>query len=317
MRILLLISVCFVMLSAEVTGLRKIKVGEPVPNSGSLNVFDAKGNQLILYIKSKDIKSITFFKSLARTLGAKKKKDLTLYVVDAEVDPDPRVSAVYDSLNIDKVRIADGDRNIFGELGVIVIPTLLVVKADHTLHSLVAGYRANLGLFFKSYLDALARGKPAGDVYKAAGETLAKRKASKLLNQGFRLLIDADYPLAVSIYDRAVKDNPETGEARLGKGYALLLDDKITEGLAHFTALKEEASSRRVLLGYHLCRALIDATEEDLEQIAALAQKEPRFFFVVFKAAEVLDKAGKCEESKAVYRHAYKVLLRSHRRNKS
>ena len=38
------------------------------------------------------------------------------------------------------------------------------------------------------------------------------------------------------------------------------------------------------------------------------------FFFVILKAAEALDKAGKCEESKQAYKQAYDVLLRMYRR---
>jgi hypothetical protein len=80
--------------------------------------------------------------------------------------------------------------------------------------------------------------------------------------------------------------------------------------------LKTKKESKRVLLGYYLCQAIKAPTDEVLALTAESAQLEPQFFFVVFRAGEILDKAGKCEESKAVYRHAYKVLLRHLRRNK-
>ncbi|MCP5052401.1 MAG: hypothetical protein GY940_34860 [bacterium] len=310
---------CFFLFAREATGLREIKTGDPLPDSKELTLSKTQGNKLILYVKSDDIKSITLFKTFARVLGNKGKtaEGLTLFLVDANPSPDRRITAVYDSVTVKKQLIADSGREIYGSLGVIVIPTLLFVTRENTLHSLVAGYRDNLPMFFSSHLDTLIKGKPPVDVYKAADHRLKQRGVSKMLSQAFLLMVNGDYTLAGSIYRKTLDKDPENSEARLGTGYSMLLADKTEKSLAYFTALKEKKETKRILLGYYLSLSMKETTDRRLEELARLAQLEPRFFMVIFKAAGILDKAGKDRLSKAVYRHSYKVLLRKVRRSKA
>lgn len=306
----------FLMLSGQVTGLREIKAGDKLPDKESLRVFKNGGGKLILYIKSGDIKSITFFKVLAGAL--KRKKDLSLFVVDANPAPgtDKRFSSVYDGLKIEKKHLPDEERKIYGDLGIIVVPTLLLVSGDNTLHSVIAGYRPNLSMFFKSYLDALKKGKPPVNVYEEGDRQRKEEKIQKMLKQGYLFLMNGNFEPANTLYRKALDAAPENEEAKLGVGYSLIFMDKIDESLDYFTKLKEKKNSNRVLLGYHLCRAMKETSEESLARVARLSLLENRYFFIVFKAAEVLDKAGKCEESKAAYRRGYEVLLRHYRRSK-
>jgi len=312
--LLLFLSASFFLLSTQVTGLREIKPGDRLPEKESLRIFSAKGNKLILYIKSRDVKSVVFFKKLAGMF--KVKRDVKLYVVDASPAADERVSALYGALKIEKEWVADVERKIYGDLGVIVIPTLLFVTGDNTLHSMVAGNHANLPLFFDSYLNALLKGESPGNVYEKGDKLLKEKKVLKRLNQAFLLLVNGNFDLAGTVYRKAAAEDPGNNEAQLGVGYSLMFLDKIDEGLAYFTRLKEKNNGNRVLLGYYLCQSMKAPTEESLEQLAHLSQLESRFFFVVFQAGLILDKAGKCEESKKVFRHSYKVLLRHHRRGK-
>ena len=313
--IILFLAAC--LLPAQVTGLREIKIGDKLPDKAELQRFKTPGNKLLLYIKSSDIKSIAFFKGLAGVIeDSKTKTDVTLYVVDAEPETDKRLTPVYDTLKVKKEIIRDTDRKIYGELGVIVIPTLLFINNDHTLHSMIAGFHSNLADFFKSYLTALSKGVPPEDVYKAAEERIRQAKITKMIKQAFLLMVNGNAELAGSMYKKAAEKDPENIDAQLGFGYSLLFSDKIDEGLAYFTELKAKNENKRVLLGYYLCQAAQSPTDDVLAKTTEFAQLEPQFFFVAYKAGEILDKAGKCEESKAVYRHAYKVLLRHHRRNK-
>ncbi|MGB2906938.1 MAG: hypothetical protein WBB73_07545, partial [Candidatus Aminicenantaceae bacterium] len=98
-------------------------------------------------------------------------------------------------------------------------------------------------------------------------------------------------------------------------GYSLMFLQRLDESVEYFNQLTESRDSKRALLGYHLCRTLMAPAEEDLNEVAALCLLEPRFFVVIFQAAEVLDRAGKSEESKMAFKHAYDVLLRAYKRN--
>jgi tetratricopeptide (TPR) repeat protein len=316
---LLLILLSFFMLSGQVTGLREIKVGDKLPAKESFDVFKATGNKLILYLKSGDLKSTAFFKTLADTLSSplERKKDLTLYVVDANpaAGADKRVSSIFDGLKINKELVPDEERRIYGDLGVIVIPTLVMVTGDNTVHSLIAGSRPNLSMFFKTYLDALAKGEAPENVYEKGDRQIKEEKIMRMQKQAYLLLVNGNYELAGSMYRKLLETSPGNEEAELGIGYSLIFTDKTAEAETYFAALKEKGENKRVLLGYHLCKAM-EGTEESLAELAHLSHLESRFFFVIFKAAEVLDKTGKCEESKAAYRRGYEVLLRHYRRNK-
>lgn len=316
-RIALILCSCLFLFSADASGLREIKIGDKLPDKEQLAAFKKPGSKAILYIKSTNLKSIAFFKTFARLLGDKKETaDLTLFVVDASPVTDQRVTTVLDSIKIKKQLIQDEDRKIYGSLGVIVIPSLVLVSGDDTLHSLVAGYRANLPMFFKSHLGTLLQGKSAGNVYKSGDELLQKRKSSKMLKQAFHLLANRDFDLAGSIYKKSLELAPENIEAQLGMGYSLFLAEKTGESLDYFGKLKTKNKSKRILLGYYLSKYTKEPSEEDLSQIAALSQLEPRFYFICFHAGALLEKAGKCEQSSAVFKHSYSVLLRNHRRNK-
>lgn len=316
---LLLFFMSFFMLSGQITGLREIKVGDRLPAKESFGVFKATGNKLILYLKSGDLKSTLFFKTLADTLSSplERKKDLTLYVVDANpaAGEDKRVSSIFDGVKIKKELVPDEERRLYGDLGIIVIPTLIMLTADNTVHSMIAGSRPNLTMFFKTYLDALAKGEAPENVYEKGDRQIKEEKIMKMQKQAYLLLVNGNYELAGSMYRKLLEASPGNEEAELGIGYALIFTDKTAEAAAYFTELKAKGENNRVLLGYYLCKA-IEGNEESLTELAHLSQLESRFFFVIFKAAEILDKAGKCEESKAAYRRGYEVLLRHYRRNK-
>jgi tetratricopeptide (TPR) repeat protein len=317
---LFLFFMSFFILSGQITGLREIKVGDKLPSKESFGVFKAAGNKLILYLKSGDLKSIAFFKTLADTLSSplEKKKDLTLYVVDANpavAGSDNRISSIFDSLKINKQLVPDEERRLYGDLGVIVIPTLILVTGDNTVHSLIAGSRPNLTMFFKTYLNALAKGEAPENVYEKGDRLIKEKKIMKMQKQAYLLLVNGNYELAGSMYRKVLEASPGNEEAELGIGYSLIFRDKTADASAYFAALKEKGENKRVLLGYYLCES-VKGEEDSLAELAHLSLLESRFFFVIFKAAEILDKAGKCEESKATYRRGYEVLLRHYRRNK-
>jgi len=329
--------------SGEAAGLRKIKTGEKIPTGGVLSVFNEPGNKLILYVKSGDTKSVAFLKAVARTLESKQdilkeKTTLTLFLVDGVPSgtppggTDPRFTALLDALKIPSRVIPDGERAIYGELGVIIVPSLLFVDDQQTLHSLTAGLRSNLDMFLRENLQAMTAHKKSADVYLAAEVDRKDLKVAKLLNQAFKLMMNNNYELAASMYGKALEMNPKNIEAQLGAGYALLFMEKIDAALNHFTSLIPQArtdqsptvqpqaapdkQNKRVELGYLLCKALKSPDEETLTHLAQSALMEPNFFMVVCKAADILDQAGKHPLSSKVYQRAYHVLLRKVRRSK-
>ena len=332
----ILISLSVVIMPSEAIGLRKIKPGDKIPVSGALKVFQGPqtsaptaGKKLIFYYKSGDTRSTAFMKTLTKVLQemGKQAKDITLFLVDGNGDGLSRDES--SSRPCPEVRIGDKERLIYGELGVIVIPSLILVNPDHTLHSLTAGLRHNLDMLLRGYLHALIAGKKPGNLYQETDRNIAIRKTGKMLKQAFLLMMNKNFQLAATMYRKALKSDPAHGEALLGIGYALLMDDNIDDATAYFTQLKEKQQQtgqpenttgqlkKRVLLGYWLCKASKEPNAENLEMLGKLAMLEPNFFMVLYRAGEILQKEKNYKLSSTVYRRGFKVLLRKVRRSKT
>ena len=293
-------------------GLRNLKVGDKLPAKESLSVFLTEDPKLILCLDSSKERNTAFVRELAPVLG--KAEGVELFLVDINPEKGSEGIPAFDTA-MPARHIPDLDRKIYGDLGIIVLPTLLFVTRDNVLHSVITGYRSNLNLVFLSHWEAFQKGEKPRDVAQSAAETMQERKTARYLEQGFRSLVSREFELALGSYRKALEIDPEDETAELGVGYSLMFLQRLDEGVEYFAVLKERGDSKRALLGYHLCRALTAPQEEDLTEVAALCLLEPRFFPVIFQAAKVLDKAGKCEESKKAFKHAYDVLLRAYKRN--
>ena len=314
MRSIIIMICCFLSLSQNNHQLREIKRDDKIPIIKGLDIHSFKGNKIIVFIKSDQMKSIAFFKKLVENLQDNKR--LKLFLIDENSSFDKRISSIYETLKIKKELIQDEKRNIYGELGIIVVPTFLSVTKENRLHAIIPGYRDNLDLFFHTYIRALLQGQQPKDVFAATDKEIQNERMTRLLKQAFLLMINKNFDLAQKIYQRAIELEPQCSEALLGMGYSLLFQKKTAESLTHFTNLKNRMESKRVLLGYYLCKSIKEPSDASLKNISALSLVEPRFFSVIFRAAVLLDQAGKCQESKELYKRGYEVILRHFRRNK-
>jgi tetratricopeptide (TPR) repeat protein len=307
--IMLILMVAF---PSEAQGLRDHKVGDKLPATEALSVVLPGGNKMLLVLDSSRDKDASFFDEIVPLIG--KTGDIKLILVDTNQEMDDRIASTFGALKIEKQYVPDVERKIYADLGIIVLPTLLFLTKDNILHSYIAGYRSNLKMSVQSYLESLLKEESPENIAQKAEKTMDERQVDKLLEQGFRLMVSRNYEIAHNTFKKIIEIEPGHEVASLGIGYALMFNDQIDESLAHFSEIRESNETRRVLLGYFLCQAIKDPSDESLQQISSLSHLEPRFFFVIFRVAEVLDKAGKCEESKKSYKHAYDVLLRMYRR---
>ncbi|MFC2163976.1 hypothetical protein ACFLT2_03120 [Acidobacteriota bacterium] len=311
-KILLILLTCIASFPSDVQGLRNLKVGDKLPSTEALSVIVPGENKLILVINSARERNMAFFKEINAAI--QETENLEFYLVDTGQEAKAELTSAFESLTISKKYISDADMKIYGELGIIVLPTLLLVTKENVLNSFIAGSRSNLKLIIQSHIEALLKGEPPEELSHKVDRMREDRAVGRQLEQGLRLMVSRNFELAHKAFTKAIDTDPENEMANLGIGYSLLFMEKIDESLQHFTKLKETTDSKRVQLGYYLCEVLKAPTEESLERIASLSQLEPQLFFVIFKAADALDQAGKCEESKKAYRHAYEVLLRMYRK---
>jgi tetratricopeptide (TPR) repeat protein len=312
MRLLPVMGIALFFFPAAMTGLRELHPGDMLPKTETMEVFKSGENKLILFIDSLQDRSVVFFDQLAGIFKGKEK--IGFFLVDSNPMLGAKADVIFQKLDMLKKYIPDQDRKLYGELGIIVLPTLVLVDSNDRLHSVISGFRDNLPAFFQSYLQALLAGQPPQDVYQAAGERQRQEKLSQALQQAHILMVNEDYPLAFSAYKKALGIDPDSVEAFLGMGYSLFFQDKIDESLAKFTELKQKNENKAAFLGYYLCQAEKGLTEDVLTGLSKSYTLETIFFSAVFKAALVLEKAGKCDQSREAMRLAYEILLRNYRR---
>ncbi|MCJ7681909.1 MAG: hypothetical protein MUP70_14355 [Candidatus Aminicenantes bacterium] len=296
---------------AAITSLRSLKAGDKLPSTESLLRFQTEGNKLLLYCHSGRENNTKFFDELADSIGSK--SGITLYIVDTNPQPGSELVSRFNSLTVPKKLVPDGDKKIYGELGIIVLPTLIFLNQNNILNSIITGYRSNLKMIFNLHMDALLRGIPPKDFTTSAENTRQDRAANTQNLTGFNLLVNQEFDLALLSFQKALEGDPENILAILGKGYAMFFQGRIQEGEAYFSSTTE---NKRRLFGYHLCRAKTSPTPDNLIFLSTLSLYETHYFMAVFEAAGILEKEGMCEESLSVYKHAYDILLKTYRKRK-
>lgn len=314
MRIFFTLLLTFYIFPADVEGLRDIHVGDKVPVTGELKVIEGQGKSILLYLKSDDLRSVAFMRQFIKASNSVKKT--SFFLVDLNPDTDERIKILFDKFKGKKKILNDPQRAIYGDLGVVVMPSLLFIDESGILNSVIVSYRPNLGMFFKSHLNALLKGEKPGDVYKETDKKLAQRRKNRTSDQAFTLIVDGNYQLAGMMYKKAVENESDNIEAYLGYGFVLIEENKAKDAVALFSKVLERIDSKRLKFGLYLSLASDDPSEENLSNLLRFSLLEPSFFPAVFKAAEVLQKNGKVEESNNVFSRSYRILLRMYRRNK-
>ncbi len=314
-RIIFFLLLTFYIIPANVEGLREIKAGDKITADAELSFLKGYKTPVVLvYLNSSKTKSIAFLKQMLKAYG--NKKNSKLIIADSLESPDKRLSTLLNDNKISAKIINDNDRKIYGKLGIIVIPTTIFIRKDKTLNSFIAGYRANLGIFFKSHLKAMSEGKLPEDVYKKFDRQLKLRQEKKMLKQAFKLILENNYDLSYSVYSKALKQFKDSSEAKFGMGYSLFKKGKTAEAVDFFKKFTSENKKNKILLGLYITLATSKANEENLNNLHHYALLEPLNFPALFDAAEILEKNNKTKFCIEIYRHAYKALLRRYRKNR-
>ncbi len=214
------------------------------------------------------------------------------------------------------VIIDDFERKLYGEFGIIVLPTVLFVNEQQVLIGEIAGVIPNMRLVFKSYLKALKTGEPPADIYEKIKKQKVKAKKEKSIRQAFLMFVNGNYQVSLSIFKRLYEKFPDDKRVVLGYAYSLMFSGKPDEGKKIIEKAKVNSSNKRFELAYCYASFLEGGTMEQLKECAQNANFEPDFFSVIFQIGKDFEKNGMCEEALKCYKEAYKVLWKRYRRGK-
>lgn len=294
-------------------GLRNLSIGDKFPLEGKTAIFNSDMDKLILFGNSKKVNTKNYLKTIFNILINKK---VEFFFVDTNATFEQDTKQIFESYTGIKKYVEDPEKEIFGKIGVIVLPTLLLVNKTNTLHSYIAGEKNNLNLTIEEDLNSMVSGKEAGNIFKKFNAKTEENKYSQKHNQAYKMFINGDYALSATIFKK-LNEEKSSDDGELGYIYSLILDGKEDEALIFFNSLSDEKKNEnRFTFSIALINGFKTPNKDNFELIAKTCHYETKYFTVIFRAANHLYKNGEIELSAEIYKQAYKVLWNTYRRKK-
>ncbi len=306
---LVLFLVCF-----NVSALRQVQVGESFKKSPLNEKILTNEKKILVFLNGNKRKNEKMLKTLDEVLKNLSVKVKVFFIKTMNVDY-PVLNKLLAS-NSDYVLIEDFKRKLYGEFGVIVLPTVLFVNEEQVLIAEISGNIPNAKLVFEADLKALLNNSIPEDVYAKIKKEKIRGKKEKSVRQAFLMFVNGNYGISLSIFQRLYNQYPDDKRIVLGYAYSLMLNGDSKKAKEILKQAKDAHSNKRFDLAYCYASFLEGGTMEDLKGCAENINFEPDFFSVIFQIGKDFEKNGMCEEALKCYKEAYKVLWKRYRRGK-
>ena len=303
--------------------LRNVKVGDQMP-AFALKTIDGqtmesrslKGKAaVIVFIAAEQASSEKAVRAAHNVAASLRKEQVQLLFVSADIVQSAYFRAHRDKTNIHDPLAFDVDREFYGKLGLIVLPTTLIVDRAGKLAVVMSGYKSDyphvldarvrhtLGLIDDEELAKLLAAKAF--VRDRPEDRAARHRAAARLLRQKGLLKDAEDELA-----EALKLDPTNADTQLDLADIHLLRDKIAEAAAIVDAvLKADPNHRRGKLvhGIVLFRQNnLDTAEKVLQEALLLNPDPARTHYYLGKLHE---KKGDKDKALHHYRQALQRVM--------
>jgi tetratricopeptide (TPR) repeat protein len=304
--------------------LRNVEPGQEVPDislptidKGTVNRADLKGKTVVVVFLSAQQHSSEQAAASARAVHQRlQDDDLALVFVTADTAQAPYFQELRARLDLDEPLALDFERKLYGELGLIVLPTTIVIDGQWRLAHVISSYKSDYEHVLEVYArHALGRIDDAELEEELAARSFQRdrpadriarhRAASKLLrNAG--LMNDAANELRL-----ALEIDPDDADTRLDLA-SLELDTGRVEEASKIVAdvLKADPTHRRarIMYGivlYHAGR--LDEAEAVLRDALVL---DPDPVHTHYYLGLVYEKKGDTAKALEHYRQALSRLLK-------
>ncbi len=291
--------------------LRVVKRGQSVPAyslatvTGSTvdNASNRQRASVVVYLAAEQNSSMRIAVESQQVVTELKRDDLELHHVTADVAQANWFREFRDGAGVRCPLGLDFDRTFYGQLGVIVLPTTIVVDAQGRLRHVIAGYKADyahvldacarhaLGLLDDAQLEAALAAK--GFERDTPADRAARHRAAANLLREKGLLADAEKELR-----QAIEIDPQGVELRLDLASLCIALRRFDEAETLVNeAVKIEADNRRAkllrgMLHYHAGR--LEEAEKALSESLILNTDPARTHYylgLVYEARKQPDKA--------------------------
>jgi len=313
MRIALCSTFFLLVMSAAVAAddLRVIKRGQAIPayslptlTSAAIDNPSGREHSLILvYIAAEQVSSTKVAVESQQVFSTLKRDDIELQFVSADVAQANWFREFRDSASVRAPLALDFDRVLYGQLGIIVLPTTIVVDGKGRLKHVIAGYKPD----FTHVLDAYARHtlgllddaqletslEARGFARDTPADRAARHRAAAGLLREKGLLGDAEKELR-----QAIEIDPQGIEHRLDLASLCIALNRFDEAESLVNDVtKIESDNRRAkllrgMLAYHAGR--LDEAEKILTESLVLNTDPARTHYylgLVYEAKKNPDKA--------------------------
>ena len=304
--------------------LRNVKIGQPVPDfvlatvdGGKVSLADLKGRTVILaYVSAKQRSSEAATLDAQTVFRSMNREDVSLVFVTADAG-----EAVYFRQHRDRTKVheplgLDFDRDLYGGLGLIVMPTTIVIDGEGKLAHVIAAYKSDyehvLGAYVKHTLgiidDEQLKSQLEAHSFQRdrPKDRIARHRAAAGLLRKNGLSGDAENELK-----SALKIDANHVDTLLDLASLYVTTDRVTEALNIVSGvLKDKPKNRRAKLVYGIVLYHADRLDEAEKILREALVLNPDPVQTYYHLGMIYEKRGEMDKAAEHYREALSRLLK-------
>jgi peroxiredoxin/predicted negative regulator of RcsB-dependent stress response len=308
---------------------RSVNVGDPLPevtvrsllNQQEESLSKFKGKPLVLVFFGADIptkkeRSVKAFKALEKMTSFLEGKGVTVLTIDAQGDDKATINEVISESALTFPVYVDSARQAYGNLGIFVMPSIMLVAADGTVVAGM-GYSHDLDQRLKGEIEVMVGEKTRAQVEEELRPEMVEKSeeekgAHRYYNLGMTMIERGQPEAAMREMAKAIGLEPEMGKAHVQLGCLQLEAGQLDEARA---SLAKGTELEPDMLEGKICSARLKAKDGNLDEaiddinfMMLRSSRSPTLHYVLGTMLEAKDEKGNAMQE---YRKAYELLEKS------
>ncbi len=312
------------LLEISLAALRSVDVGDNVPdfvlsdtNGEEFSLADFRGKIVVVVFwrsgQERGLKALTSLQTVYTTFKDQGVEVVALSSDDGGLDV---IRQVKREQRITFPMLYDKEEKEYGDYGVLVTPSTIIVNREGKLNYYYPGYRDDFLPQITGRIEILL-GKKTLDELEAElnpvqrpQQTEAEKQAHRYLNAGNRLMEKGMVRSALAQYQKAVKENPDLIEAHLRLGSIYLELEKPEDAFAEFTqVIKSRPNSYRAYAGLGDALFFQEEHEKAIKMLRTALKLNPKFARAHYRLGRIYEERKQIEDALKEYKTALRLLL--------
>jgi tetratricopeptide (TPR) repeat protein len=304
--------------------LRNVDIGDEAPN---FVLQDTNGRELSLISLRGKIAIIVFWKAgekhcLEALTSLQsiyiKFQEHSVEVLALSIDKSglELISKIKSSEQLTFPMLYDSEEKAYGDYGVVVTPSTIIIDQEGKLNYYYPGYRNDFSRQISGRVEVLLGQKTLEELQaelqpvKNPELSEAEKHARRYLNAGNRLLEKGMTKSAMLQYQKAIEEKPDLFEAHLRLGDIYLEQKKTPEAVAEFTqAIKLKPRSDEAYAGLGDALFFQDELLKAMEMLQLALKINPKLARVHYRLGRIYEEQNQIEDALKEYKIAVKILL--------